>query len=61
MIYRSIIIIIIFEKIITLDEHYLFSVDQRVINNSGKSFDLYPFGLSKRQGLPEMQNFFIHL
>jgi YidC/Oxa1 family membrane protein insertase len=50
---------ITFEKIITLDEHYLFSVDQRVINNSGKSFDLYPFGLSKRQGLPEMQNFFI--
>ena len=50
---------IIFEKIITLDEHYLFSVDQRVINNSDKSFDLYPFGLSKRQGLPEMQNFFI--
>ena len=50
---------IIFEKIITLDEHYLFNVDQRVINNSGKSFDLYPFGLSKRQGLPEMQNFFI--
>ncbi len=50
---------IIFEKIITLDEHYLFSVDQRVINNSGKSFDLYPFGLSKRQGIPEMENFFI--
>ncbi len=50
---------IIFEKIIMLDEHYLFSVDQRVINNSDKSFDLYPYGLSKRQGLPEMQNFFI--
>ena len=50
---------IIFEKIITLDEHYLFSVDQRVINNSGKSFDLYPFGLSKRQGIPQMENFFI--
>ena len=50
---------ITFEKIITLDDHYLFSVDQRVINNSDKSFDLYPFGLSKRQGLPEMQNFFI--
>ena len=33
---------ITFEKIITLDEHYLFSVDQRVINNSDKSFDLYP-------------------
>ena len=50
---------ITFEKIITLDEHYLFSVDQRVVNNSGKSFDLYPFGLSKRQGIPEMENFFI--
>ena len=50
---------ITFEKIITLDEHYLFSVDQRVINNSDKSFDLYPFGLSKRQGIPEMENFFI--
>ena len=50
---------ITFEKIITLDEHYLFCVDQRVINNSGKSFDLYPFGLSKRQGIPEMENFFI--
>ena len=50
---------ITFEKIITLDENYLFSVDQRVINNSGLSFDLYPYGLSKRQGIPEMQNFFI--
>ena len=39
---------ITFEKIITLDEHYLFSVDQRVTNNSGKSFDLYPFGLYKK-------------
>ena len=34
-------------------------MDQRVINNSGKSFDLYPFGLSKRQGIPQMENFFI--
>ena len=50
---------ITFEKIISLDEDYLFSVDQRVINNSGLSFDLYPYGLSKRQGIPEMQNFFI--
>ncbi len=50
---------IIFEKIISLDEDYLFNVDQRVINNSDKSFDLFPYGLSKRQGVPEMQNFFI--
>ncbi len=50
---------ITFEKIISLDEDYLFSVDQRVINNSRLSFDLYPYGLSKRQGIPEMQNFFI--
>jgi len=50
---------ITFEKIISLDENYLFNVDQRVINNSDMSFDLFPFGLSKRQGIPEMQNFFI--
>ena len=50
---------ITFEKIISLDENYLFNVDQRVVNNSDKSFDLFPFGLSKRQGIPEMQNFFI--
>ena len=50
---------ITFEKIISLDENYLFNVDQRVINNSDKSFDLFPFGLSKRQGVPDMQNFFI--
>ena len=50
---------ITFEKIISLDEDYLFSIDQRVLNNSNKSFDLFPYGLSKRQGIPEMQNFFI--
>jgi YidC/Oxa1 family membrane protein insertase len=50
---------ITFEKIISLDENYLFNVDQRVINNTDRSFDLFPFGLSKRQGIPEMQNFFI--
>ena len=50
---------ITFEKIVSLDENYLFNVDQRVINNSKKSFDLFPYGLSKRQGIPEMQNFFI--
>ncbi len=50
---------IIFEKIISLDDNYLFNVDQRVVNNSNKSFDLFPYGLSKRQGVPEMQNFFI--
>jgi len=51
---------ITFEKIISLDENYLFNVDQRVINQSEKSFDLFPFGLSKRQNIPgDLQNFFI--
>ena len=50
---------ITFEKIVSLDEDYLFNVDQRVINKSKKSFDLFPYGLSKRQGIPDMQNFFI--
>ena len=51
---------ITFEKIISLDENYLFNVDQRVINKSDKSFDLFPFGLSKRQNIPsDLQKFFI--
>jgi len=50
---------ITFEKIISLDENYLFNVDQRVINNSDKSFDLCPSGLAKRQGIPDLQTFFI--
>jgi YidC/Oxa1 family membrane protein insertase len=49
----------IFEKIISLDENYLFQVEQKIINKSELMFEAFPYGLSKRKGEPEMQEFFI--
>ena len=41
-----------FERIITVDDHYMFSVTDRVRNGSPASVVLYPFALVTRQGLP---------
>ena len=50
---------ITFEKSISLDENYLFNVEQKIINQSGLMFEAYPYGSSNRKGEPEMQKFFI--
>ncbi len=50
---------IIFQKTISLDENYLFSVEQKIINKSDIMFEAFPYGLSNRTGEPEMQKFFI--
>ena len=42
-----------FEKIFSLDEEYGFSVEQRIVNNSGNAVTLYPFALVTEHGLPE--------
>lgn len=42
-----------FEREIALDEQYLFTVTQRVINNSGREVTLYPYGLVSQTGLRE--------
>lgn len=42
-----------FEHIIELDEHYLFTLRQRIVNTSGKSITLYPYALIAQHGLPE--------
>lgn len=42
-----------FERMIALDEHYMFTVTQKVTNNSGKKVTLYPYGLVAQQGIPE--------
>lgn len=44
---------LIFERIIALDEHYMFTVTQSVQNNSGKEAVLYPYGILAQRGLPE--------
>lgn len=42
-----------FEHTVTLDDRYLFSITQRVINNSEQQITLYPYSLVARHGLPE--------
>ena len=49
-----------FSKNITLDDKYMFTVEQSVRNTSRKSVTLYPFALVGRDGLPpEMTGAFI--
>tara|TARA_A100001011_G_C14275399_1_gene828964 strand:- start:76 stop:1767 length:1692 start_codon:yes stop_codon:yes gene_type:complete len=51
---------IIFKKIITLDEKYLFNISQQVENNTNKSIDLYPYAQITRNKIPDdIQNFYI--
>mgnify|MGYP001384962679 CR=1 FL=1 len=48
-----------FEKKISIDNQYLFSVEQTIINNSEKSYNFYPYGQIIRNEIPEITNFFI--
>ncbi|MCB1557204.1 MAG: membrane protein insertase YidC [Alphaproteobacteria bacterium] len=41
-----------FERILTLDDHFLLTVTQRVVNRSGKDVTLHPYSLIAQQGLP---------
>tara|TARA_B100001093_G_scaffold96444_1_gene88431 strand:- start:1361 stop:3052 length:1692 start_codon:yes stop_codon:yes gene_type:complete len=51
---------IIFKKIITLDDKYLFKISQVVDNNTNQSIDLYPYAQITRNKVPEdIQNFYI--
>jgi len=50
----------IFVRTITLDDKYMFTINQSVRNTSAKAVTLYPFALIGRDGLPpEMANAFI--
>ncbi len=42
---------VIFELAYEIDEDYLISLKQRVINNSGKEIDVFPYGLISQKGL----------
>ena len=48
-----------FEKEISLDDEYLFTIKQRVINNTEKEFDFYSYGQIIRNKIPEISNFYI--
>ena len=48
-----------FEKKISIDNQYLFKINQRIINNSEKTYNFYPYGQIIRNEIPEITNFFI--
>ena len=50
---------IIFEKEITLDDKFLFSVKQKVINSTNKVYDFYSYGQIIRKQIPDISNFYI--
>ena len=50
---------LIFERTIALDEDYMFTVTDRVLNQTGAAVTLYPYGLVSRTGTPVTSGFFI--
>ena len=50
---------LIFEKKISIDKQYLFTIDQKIINNSEKTYNFYPYGQIIRNSAPEVTNFYI--
>ena len=48
-----------FERTIAIDEDYMFTVTQRVVNTGAEAWTLYPFGLIGRTDEPETLGFFI--
>ena len=51
---------ITFEKEISLDDKFLFSINQKVINSTNKKYDFYSYGQIIRNKIPEgLSNFYI--
>ena len=51
---------ITFERTISIDNNYLFNIEQKVTNNTGKKYKFYPYGIIHRNNLPEdLTDFYI--
>lgn len=50
---------LVFHRKISIDENYLFSIEQSVTNNSGVTQKASPYGIIARQGEPEVIGFYI--
>jgi len=48
-----------FERDVTLDDGYIFTITQRVFNESDRPVSLAPYGLISRTGTPEVLGFYI--
>ena len=50
---------ITFEKHITLDNQFLFTVKEKIVNTSNKSYNFYSYGQIIRNKIPEISGFYI--
>ena len=50
---------ITFEKEISLDDKFLFSIKQKVINSTNNKYDFYSYGQIIRKEIPDISNFYI--
>ena len=50
---------IIFKRKISLDNEYMFTIEQTVINTTQNDIILYPYGLISRAGIPELSGLYI--
>jgi YidC/Oxa1 family membrane protein insertase len=48
-----------FRRVISVDDKYMFSVRQEVVNKSGQPVTLYPYGLISRHGTPPTIGYYI--
>ncbi len=48
-----------FRRTVSIDEEFLFTIEDSIANGSGEAVTLYPYGLVSRHGIPQIINFFI--
>lgn len=48
-----------FAQVISIDENFMFAVDQRITNNGKQTAVIHPFGLVSLTGMPETSGFWI--
>src|SRR3546814_14961593 len=47
------------QRVVSVDEDYLFTVSQRVVHEGAEAVTLYPYGLIHRGGPPQPVDFYI--
>ncbi|MGI9415761.1 MAG: membrane protein insertase YidC [Hyphomicrobiales bacterium] len=50
---------LIFKRTVSVDDEYMFSIDDQVENSTGEAFTLHSYGLVSRHGTPSVLGFFV--
>lgn len=51
---------LVFTRVLSVDERYMFSIDQRVDNKSGAAVSMAPYGIVARHGVPnDLEGFYL--